>query len=64
MIIYKTCTLCYQEKVRGCFSKHRSFPDGFHNRCKKCARVTKNSKKYRDIIFTRTQKVGFGHESI
>ncbi len=50
--------------MRGCFSKHKGFPDGFHSRCKKCARINKNSRKYRDIISARTQKVEFGHAKI
>ena len=63
-IIYKICALCKEEKVRGCFDKHNSYPDGFNARCKKCARVKNNSNKYRDIIFARKQVMRYGHAKI
>jgi len=63
-IIYKTCSLCRQKKVRGMFDKHKSYTDGFNIRCKKCSRVKNDSKKYRDIMFARKQKQNWGHARI
>ena len=63
-IIYKTCSLCKQKKVRGLFNKHHSYADGFNTKCKKCSRVKNGSKQYRDIVFARKQVKRWGHAKI
>ena len=63
-IIYKTCTLCREEKPQGCFYKHPQFPDGFASRCKRCATVKNDSKKYKDTKFANAQIKRWGHAKL